>query len=169
MESSYLQESKRLYNNVQPEYHRYYYDSSTGGFILIHLNHNTNPSEIFLAEIFAKQGKRVILLSEQGGERVKTPDANIDGEIWEFKELSRDAVSIKNTIQRGVAVAKKRAPNLAYHINNENANLKDINRGIARVMVWDNEQLLQTIVLVFNNGNTQVLTREEIDNGKYFQ
>lgn len=128
VESSYLQESKRFYDNAQAEYNRYYYDSSTGGFILIHQDHNTNLSEIFLAEIFARQGKRVILLSERGDEGVKTPDANIDGEIWEFKELSPDAISIKNTIQRGVAVAKKRAPNLAYHINNENADLKDINK-----------------------------------------
>jgi hypothetical protein len=169
VESSDLQESKRLYNNAQPEYHRYYYDSNTGGFILIHLYYNTNSSEIFLAEILAKQGKRVKLLSEQGDEGVKTPDANINGKIWEFKELSPDAISIKNTIQRGVAVAKKRAPNLVYYINNENANIKDINRGIARTIIGDIEQLLQTIILVFNDGNIQALPREKIDNGKYFQ
>ncbi|MDB9511200.1 hypothetical protein PN499_08400 [Kamptonema animale CS-326] len=36
--------------------------------------------------------------------------------MWEFKELSAEAVNIGNAFQRGVAIAKKRAPNLGYHI-----------------------------------------------------
>ena len=167
MEPNYIRESQNIYNFADPEYERYYYDNDTGGFVLIHLNHNTNDSERFVAEIFAKLGRRVKLLSEQAAPGIRTPDAEIDGEIWEFKELSPEAVSIKNTVQRGVAVAKKRAPNIAYHINTD-ADVEDINKGITRAMVWDTERLLQKIAIVFNDRKLQVLTREELDNGESF-
>ncbi len=168
MEPSYIQESQEIYNRALPEYERHYYDEDTGGFVLIHQAHNTNVSEMFVAEIFARRGRRVKLLSEQAAPGVRTPDADINDEFWEFKELSPEAVSIKNTVQRGVAVAKKRAPNVAYHINTV-ANIGDINRGIARAMIWDTERLLQKIALVFNDGSVQVLTREDLDNGRDFQ
>ncbi|MEG3851013.1 hypothetical protein QT971_28580 [Microcoleus sp. herbarium19] len=167
MEPDYIRESQNIYDFADPEYERYYDDDDTGGFVLIHVNHNTNDSEKFVAEVFAKLGRRVKLLSEQAAPGVRTPDAEIDGEIWEFKELSPEAVSIKNTVQRGVAVAKKRAPNVAYHINTE-VDIEDINRGISRAMVWDTERLLQKISIVFNDSQVQILTREELDNGQYF-
>ncbi|WP_333171317.1 MULTISPECIES: CdiA C-terminal domain-containing protein [unclassified Microcoleus] len=71
-------------------------------------------------------------------------------------------------VQRGVAVAKKRARNVAYHINTE-VDIADINKGITRAMVWDTERLLQKITLIFNDGKVQELTREELDNGESFQ
>jgi hypothetical protein len=168
VEPSYIQKSQEIYNLAELEYERYFYDENTGGFVLIHQDHNTNDSERFVAEVFASLGRRVKLLSEQASPGIRTPDAEINGEIWEFKELSQEAVSIKNAVQRGVAVAKKRAPNMAYHINCK-ANIEDINRGIIRALVWDTERLLQKIALVFNDGRMQVLTREELDNGQYFQ
>lgn len=167
MEINYIGESKNIYNLADPEFERYYYDENTGGFVLIHLNHNNNNSEKFVAKVFAKLGKRVKLLSEQAPIGIRTPDAEINGEIWEFKELSPEAVSIKNTVQRGVAIAKKRAPNVAYHIN-KTVSIGDINRGIARAMIWDTEKFLQKIAIVFNDSRVQVLTREELDNGQYF-
>jgi hypothetical protein len=168
VEPSYIEESQEIYNLAEPEYERYFYDENTGGFVLIHQDHNTTDSERLVALVFASLGRRVKLLSEQAPPGIRTPDAEIDGELWEFKELSQEAVSIKNTVQRGVAVAKKRAPNVAYHINTE-ANIEDINRGITRALVWDTQRLLQKIALVFNDSIVQVLTREELDNGRYFQ
>lgn len=168
MELSYIEESQEIYNLAEPEYERYFYDENTGGFVLIHQDHNTTNSERFVALVFANLGRRVKLLSEQAPPGIKTPDAEIDGELWEFKELSQEAVSIKNTVQRGVAVAKKRAPNVAYHINTE-ASIEDINRGITRALLWDTQSFLQKLALVFNDSRVQVLTREELDNGQYFQ
>jgi len=160
---------KNHYENTNSIYQTYFYDDQTGGYVLIHPQHNINNSELFIAYTFAKQGQQVKLLSEQAPEGIKTPDAEINGEIWEFKELTPDAISIKNTIQRGVAIGKKRASNLAYHINNNQANIRDINRGIARALIWDTEQFLQKIALIFNNGTILIKTREELDNGQYFQ
>ena len=65
MEPSYIQESQEIYNQALPEYERYYYDEDTGGFVLLHQAHNTNVSEMFVAEVFARRGRRVKLLSEQ--------------------------------------------------------------------------------------------------------
>ncbi|MBR8832687.1 MAG: hypothetical protein DSM106950_01250 [Stigonema ocellatum SAG 48.90 = DSM 106950] len=92
----------------------------------------------------------------------------MDGEIWEFKELSPEAVNISNAFQRGVAIAKKRAPNIAYHINTE-ADIEEINKGITRALVWDTQKLLQKIELVFNDARVMSLTREELDHGEDFQ
>ncbi len=168
MKPSYIQESQEIYNLAEPEYERYYLDVVTGGFVLLHQTHNTNASELFVAEVFARLGRRVKLLSEQALPGVRTPDAEINGEIWEFKELSPEATSISNAVQRGVAAGKKRAPNVAYHINTE-ADIAGINTGIARAMVWDTEKLLQRVALVFNDGRVQILNREELENGERFQ
>lgn len=167
MEPSYIQQSLEIYNQAEPEYQRYYYDEDTGGFVLIHQDHNTNDSERFVALVFAKLGRRVKLLTERATYGIKTPDAEIDGEIWEFKELSSEAVNISNAFQRGVAVAKKRAPNVAYHINTD-ADITEINKGITRALVWDTSKLLQKIELVFNEGRVMSLTREELDRGEDF-
>lgn len=168
MEQSYIQESQEIYNLAESEYERYYYNESSGGFVLIHQDHNTNDSERFVAFVFADLGRRVKLLSERAASGIRTPDAEINGEIWEFKELSQAATSISNAIQRGVAVAKKRAYNVAYHINTE-ANIREINTGIARALGWDTERLLQKIALVFNDSSIQILNREELDNGQRFR
>lgn len=168
MQPSYIQESQEIYNLADPEYERYYFDVVTGGFVLLHQTHNTNASELFVAGVFARLGRRVKLLSEQALPGVRTPDAEINGEIWEFKELSPEATSISNAVQRGVAAGKKRAPNVAYHINTE-ADIAGINTGIARAMVWDTEKLLQRVALVFNDGRVQILNREELENGERFQ
>jgi len=48
--------------------------------VLIHQQHNLNNSESFVAEVLAKMGKRVRMLSEQAAEGVITPDAEIDSQ-----------------------------------------------------------------------------------------
>ena len=169
MDSNHIQQNKQIYNLYTAEYEQYYFDDQTGGFILIHQQHNLNPSELFIAEAFAKQGNQVKLLQEQAQIGEKTPDAKINNEEWEFKELSPNAVNIKNRVQRGIATAKKQAPNIAYHINNDRANLQDINRGIIRALVWDIEGNIQKIALVFQNGTINSLNREQLDNGEYFR
>lgn len=52
-----------------------------------------------VAEVLAKMGKRVKMLSEQAAEGVRTPDAEIDGEICEFKELTEQTQNIRDRVQ----------------------------------------------------------------------
>ena len=63
--------------------------------MLIHQQHNLNNSEIFLAEVLAKIGKRVRMLSEQAVEGAIIPDAEIDSQICEFKELTEQTQNIR--------------------------------------------------------------------------
>lgn len=80
MNSEYIETSRAIYENPEPEYRRYSFDEIAGGFVLIHQQHNLNNSELFLAEVLAKMGKRVRMLSKQAAEGVITPDAEIDSQ-----------------------------------------------------------------------------------------
>jgi hypothetical protein len=78
--SKYIETSRAIYENAEPEYRRYYFDEIAGEFVLIHQQHNLNNSEIFLAEVLATMGKRVRMLSEKAAESVRTPHAEIDSQ-----------------------------------------------------------------------------------------
>ncbi len=161
-----IEESREFYNNIDKEYERYYFDEITGGFVIIHQNHNITVSEMFVALVFAKLGKQVKLLSEQTGEGMKTPDAEIDGELWEFKEL-KNALNVRGATQRDIRNGRKQARNIAYHLN-QDYNIDDINGGIESAIRFDPQRLVEKITLIFNDETLITLTREEIDNGTSF-
>lgn len=169
MNPEYIQQSKAIYENAEPEYQRSYFDEVTGGFVLIHQQHNLNDSESFVAEVLAKMGKKVKLLSEQAAEGVRTPDAEIDGEICEFKELTKESSNLKNRVQEGFGKAKNQSANaVIFHVNIEIYDIREIDEGIRQAIYWDVNNLMQTIILVFNNQSVQKITREEWENGKRF-
>ncbi len=169
MNPEYIQQSKGIYENAEPEYRRSYFDEVAGGFVLIHQQHNLNDSESFVAEVLAKMGKRVTLLSEQAAEGVRTPDAEIDGEICEFKELTKESSNLKNRVQEGFGKAKNQSANaVIFHVNIEIYDIREIDEGIRQAIYWDVNNLMQTIILVFNNQSVQKITREEWENGKRF-
>ncbi len=169
MNPEYIQQSKGIYENAEPEYRRSYFDEVAGGFVLIHQDHNLNNSESFVAEVLAKMGKRVTLLSEKAAEGVRTPDAEIDGEICEFKELTKESSNLKNRVQEGFGKAKNQSANaVIFHVNIEIYDIREIDEGIRQAIYWDVNNLMQTIILVFNNQSVQKITREEWENGKRF-
>ena len=169
MNSEYIQTSRAIYENAEPEYQRYYFDEVAGGFVLIHQQHNLNNSEIFIAEVLAKIGKRVRMLSEQAAQGVRTPDAEIDGHICEFKELTKESNNLKNRVQEGFGKAKNQSANVViFHVNIEIYDIREIDQGIRQAIYWDVQQLIQTVILVFNNQSVQKITREEWENGERF-
>lgn len=169
MNSEYIETSRAIYENAEPEYQRYYFDEVAGGFVLIHQQHNLNNSEIFVAEVLAKIGKRVRMLSEQAAQGVKTPDAEIDGQICEFKELTKESNNLKNRVQEGFGKAKNQSANVViFHVNIEIYDIREIDQGIRQAIYWDVQQLIQTVILVFNNQSVQKITREEWENGERF-
>ncbi|HAT14674.1 MAG TPA: hypothetical protein DD001_07730 [Microcoleaceae bacterium UBA10368] len=169
MNPEYIEQSRQIYKNAEPEYRRSYFDEVAGGFVLIHQQHNLNNSESFVAEVLAKMGKRVILLSEQAAEGVRTPDAEIDGEICEFKELTKSTKNLRYRVQEGISRAKNQgAAAVIIHINRETYEFWKINDGIRKAFYWDERQLIQTIILVFNSEEVQKITREEWENGRRF-
>jgi hypothetical protein len=165
----YIEQSRQIYKNAEPEYRRSYFDEVAGGFVLIHQQHNLNNSESFVAEVLAKMGKRVKMLSEQAAEGVRTPDAEIDGEICEFKELTKYTKNLRYRVQEGISRAKNQgAAAVIIHINRETYEFWKINDGIRKAFYWDERQLIQTIILVFNSEEVQKITREEWENGRRF-
>ncbi len=169
MNSEYIQTSRAIYENAEPEYQPHYFDEVAGGFVLIHQQHNLNNSEIFVAEVLAKIGKRVRLLSEQAAEGVRTPDAEIDGQICEFKELTESTKNIRYRIQEGISRAKNQgAAAVIIHVNREIYEFWKINDGIRKAFYWDATHLIQIIILVFNSEEVQNIAREEWENGRRF-
>lgn len=169
MNSEYIEASRAIYKNAEPEYQRYYFDEVAGGFVLIHQQHNLNNSEIFVAEILAKIGMRVTMLSEQAPSGIKSPDADIDGQICEFKELTKESNNLKNRVQEGFGKAKNQSANVViFHVNIEIYDIREIDQGIRQAIYWDVQQLIQTVILVFNNQSVQKITREEWENGERF-
>jgi len=167
--SEYIETSRAIYENAEPEYQRYYFDEIAGGFVLIHQQHNLNNSEIFVAEVLAKIGKRVRMLSEQAAEGVRTPDAEIDGEICEFKELTEQTQNIRDRVQEGISRAKKQgAVTVIFHVNRKSYEFWKVNDGIRKAFYWDDTQRIQSIILVFNSEESQEITREEWENGRRF-
>lgn len=170
MNPEYIQQSKAIYENAEPEYRRYYFDEVAGGFVLIHQDHNLNNSESFVAEVLAKMGKRVTLLSEKATAGVRTPDANIDGQICEFKELTEQTQNIRDRVQEGISRAKNQgASAVIFHINRENYDVWKINAGIKQALFWDTKNQIQKIIFVANSQQIQIITREDWQNGRPFQ
>ncbi|MEG4198202.1 CdiA C-terminal domain-containing protein [Microcoleus sp. Pol12A5] len=169
MNSEYIETSRAIYKNAESEYQRYYFDERAGGFVLIHQQHNLNNSEIFIAEVLAKIGMRVRMLSEQAPSGTKTPDADVDGQMCEFKELTKESNNLKNRVQEGFGKAKNQSANaVIFHVNIENYDILEIDQGIRQAIYWDVQQLIQTVILVFNNQSVQKITREEWENGERF-
>jgi hypothetical protein len=167
--SEYIEIGRDIYENAEPEYQRSYFYEIAGGFVLIHQQHNLNNSEIFVAEVLAKIGMRVKMLSEQAAEGVRTPDAEIDGQICEFKELTKSTKNIRYRVQEGIRRAKNQgAAAVIIHVNREIYEFGKINDGIRKAFYWDETHLIQIIILVFNSEEVQKITREEWENGRRF-
>ncbi|MCC3440050.1 hypothetical protein [Microcoleus sp. PH2017_05_CCC_O_A] len=99
----------------------------------------------------------------------RTPDAEIDGEISEFKELTKSTKNIRYRLQEGISRAKNQgAAAVIIHINRDSYEFWKINDGIRKAFYSDERQLIQNIILVFNSEEVQQITREEWGNGRRF-
>ncbi|PSF32674.1 hypothetical protein C7H19_21360 [Aphanothece hegewaldii CCALA 016] len=169
MNFDYIQQSREIYEQATSDYERYYFDENTGGFILIHQEHNKSTSNVQIATVLARLGNRVKLLSEQATTSVKTPDAEINHEIYEFKELTEESRSLSNRVQEGIGQAKKQgATAVIYYINRSTYDIWQINRGIRQAFFWDKNQQIQKISLLLPTGELKTIFREDWENGEYF-
>lgn len=162
----YITESHVLYDSAPLEYNRSYFNPTTGGFILIHIAHNRQSlaSELAVAQVLADQSKRVYLLPEVGlPEGIKTPDADVNGQLWDFKRLSAETTAFANRVQAGIKVARRQgAIGVGYHVDTNTYNLGEIRRGIRRAFDLDQDQQIQRVLLVFRDELPIVYQREDI-------
>jgi hypothetical protein len=154
-------------DKFEPKYRQIYFDEETGGVVLIHEEHSRQDiqSEQFIAQAFAKQGKQVRLLQEIGlPEGVKTPDAEIEGVLWDFKRLTEDATSLANRVQAGIKQAiKQSAVNVGYHIDRSEYDLSEIERGIKRALDLDTAKQIDRVVLIFRDGSMDIYDRTRFE------
>ena len=162
-----ISKSQELYESAKSEYQRTYFDEQTGGFVLTHEQHGKQDiqSEQFVAQAFARQGKHVRLLKEIGlPEGVKTPDAEIEVVLWDFKRLTEGATSLANRVQAGIKHAiKQSAVNVGYHIDRSEYDLSEIERGIKRALDLDIAEQIDRVVLIFRDGSMDIYDRTRFE------
>lgn len=98
---------------------RVYFDEETRGFVLVHREHATHSfaSELVVARSYAALGHQVVLQKEIGVTG-RAADADVDGEPWEFKEVTAESANVRNRLQDGMRSARKQGARcVAFHIN----------------------------------------------------
>jgi Contact-dependent growth inhibition CdiA C-terminal domain len=162
----YLAASQILYDSAGSEYGRSYFNPATGGFILVHGAHNRQSlaSELFVAQSLANQGQRVYLLPEAGlPAGIKTPDAEVDGQLWDFKCLTSETIAFANRVQAGIKIARRQgAIGVGYHVDTDDYDLSEIRRGIRRAFDLDLDQQIQQVLVVFRREPPIVYQRENV-------
>lgn len=98
---------------------RRYFNVKTGGFYVTHVDHNATAKRNFghtseAARRLADVGHRIVFQSEKGS-TVKTGDADINGESWEFKSVSK-ATNILAAIRDAAKLARKQSNRLVLNI-----------------------------------------------------
>ncbi|WP_157776154.1 hypothetical protein [Gloeomargarita lithophora] len=166
-----IRRSKQIYRQAGDAYERVRFNPDNGGFVLVHWGHNRGESyesELFVAQVLANQGRRVTLLNEMGmGAGVKTPDADIDGNLADFKRLTQTTQNVAARVQEGFLTAKKQGVAwVVYHLDRDSTNISRINRGLASAFLIDRKGKIQRVTVVFNEISTKTLTREEWLNGQ---
>ncbi|APB32845.1 hypothetical protein GlitD10_0531 [Gloeomargarita lithophora Alchichica-D10] len=168
-----IRRSEQIYRQAGYEYERVRFNPDNGGFVLVHRGHNRGESyesELFVAQVLANQGRRVTLLNETGmGAGVKTPDADIDGNLAEFKWLTTVSRKIPNRIQEGFLNAKAKGVNwIVYHVDRQEVIYEEINRGLRQGINFDSTGEITKFLLVLKDGIVRELTREEWNDGQRF-
>jgi Contact-dependent growth inhibition CdiA C-terminal domain len=96
-------------------------------------------------------------------EGVKAPDAEVNGQLWDFKCLTAETIAFANRVQASIKVARQQgAVGVGYHIDTDNYDLSEIRRGIRRAFDLDLNQQIQQVFLVFRDREPIVYRRENI-------
>jgi hypothetical protein len=151
---------------IDGDYEQVYFDQITGGSVLVHPGHNRGKSfgsELFVANVLARNGSTVKLLDESDKVTGKRPDADIDGEIWDFKTLTSETTAFANRVQAGIKEARKQgAIKVAYYIDRDNYDYEEVKRGIKRALDLDLSKQIQVIVVVLQNGELIIFNRSSL-------
>ncbi|WP_439637798.1 phage minor head protein [Gloeomargarita lithophora] len=165
----HIRRSEQIYRQAGDEYERVLFNPDNGGFVLVHQGHNRGESyesELFMAQVLGHQGRRVILLNETGmGAGVKTPDADIDGNIAEFKRLTEVSKRWDRRVQEGFFRAKSQGATwVVYYADKTFPEIAKINRGLESAFYLDDSRTITQITVIFRDGTLKTLTRKEWDN-----
>jgi hypothetical protein len=169
---NYVRESRTIFDNAEPEYERTHFNESTGGFVLTHKGHSRQniASELFVAEALAIRGDRVWLLDEEGFPEDSTPDADVNGQLFDFKELSEKATNLKRSVESAVKRARDQGAKVVLiHINRTSYDLAFINRGFNSALLSASVVArIDAIGIVLQNKEVWVISTQDWINGRRF-
>ncbi len=170
-QEEHIRKSQQMYAQAGGEYERVLFNAENGGFVLVHQSHNRGESyesELFVAQVLANRGRRVTLLNETGmGVGVKTPDADIDGVIGEFKLLTQNLTNVPARVQASFTRARQQGAEwVVYHLDRDESDISLVNQGLRLGFFWDRRKTVKQILVVFRDGRIKELSREEWDNGQ---
>lgn len=153
------------------------FDNDSGGFVASHTGHNDYQHEYEMAEAIAKSGKGVKLRDESTPDPNfgnKTPDAEIDGVVHDFKTFNSPN-NVNGKVYNHVISAGSRsnAPGVTFNLQGNSATLASVNQGLddVRLYIQNNgvpSGMAEHIGLVYADGTTKFLTKFEVINGAYF-
>ncbi|WP_448601540.1 CdiA C-terminal domain-containing protein [Thermoleptolyngbya sp.] len=164
---AFIRQRREVFENPEAGYQSTFFDRASGGYVWVHENHNQGDSyqsELFVAKQLAKEGAEVKLLSERAEPGIPTPDADVDGVVFDFKRLTSAARDLGKVIQRDVREARRQgARAIAFHFDKASYDAAAINRSIARAFKAIDTRITQIIFVVKEREPIRI-TREEWEN-----
>ncbi len=119
--------------------------------------------EFEIAIHLANLGKIIIFKQEIVNQ--KNADALVDDELTEFKTIKR-AENFKRAIERDLSQGKKQADNILLFIKQDFV-MHDLYHGIETALKYDTHNKIQSIQILFMNGELLRFSRSEILNYSY--
>lgn len=136
------------------------FDENSNGYVVVHQHHGKGELKVNLpiALKLAELGFCVELLAEK--RYIQSADANIDGELWEFKTTNGSKSSVQNRLREG----KSQSENILLYIQTGFV-LVELLRGIMSAISVDRNQGIKKVGLIFTSRKEIgliVLSREEV-------
>jgi hypothetical protein len=165
------------FDNFGIEWEKRLFNKENGGYSVAHSGHNIVPNDFSMADDIANSGKKVKLRNEKVGDPNfggKTPDAEIDDFVYDFKNFdSPNDVNGKVYIRIKEAGERSNAPGVVFNLKGNSASLSDVNIGLKGIIDFIQTEgipptMAEKVGLIYSDGSVKFLTKNEIINGAIF-
>ena len=159
-----VQQNQIIYESYdEKEWMKIHFDNQSGGFLVAHIKHGRYEiaQNKAISLRLVAMGKTVELLPITVD--MYSADANIDGEIWELKEVVGSVSSVQNRLRKG----KRQARNVLLVIKSDDFIAVDILRGIMSSINFDAANRINKVGILFPNNELVELTKQDIQR-RYF-
>ncbi len=159
-----IQQNRIIYESYsETEWKKIHFDNQSGGFLVAHIHHGRfemAQNKAISLRLVVK-GKVIELLPVTID--TYSADANIDGEIWELKEVIGSSVSVQNRLRKG----KRQAGNILLVIKSDDFVAVDVLKGLMSALNFDKDNKINKVGILFPNDEFVELERQDIKR-RYF-
>ncbi len=134
------------------------FDDKTGGYVVRHASQAGErelPANLATAKRLMEMGHAVELVENRNGE--VSPDALVDGRVWEMKVTSGSANSVQFLLRTGKAQAGR-----VLLVVPKSATIANIIKGMMSAVNMDKDRKLVSIGLLFEPNDLVELTAEQV-------